>query len=525
MPIYDLATAEDHATKVKAGICIIGGGMAGLVLAQRLARGGMSVAVLESGGLAFDAATHEFNVVENVTGRYGGALTSRFRGLGGSSSRWGGRTIPISPHETVDRDFIEQEGWPFPLAALDRYNGEIENIFALDHTSYDEIAGSGIFAANDPDYCTRWAKWPAFKDLNLSNVMRSQLQGEARLELWLHATATGFDLDRDKGAVRAVTARHASGRNITITADHFVIAGGTIETTRLLLWLKRLSDDRAFSGSPALGRYFQDHLNLKAAKISRANPSLSNRLFGYRFSNGIRRSLHFQLSERAQKADQVYSAFAYVSMEMGGTSLGHVKSVARDFQRGKIDVAKIAGLSRHTGFIGRSLYWRYAHQQLYVPDDVDFQVEFCAEQRPDWSNHIALSENLDSFGVPMARIDWRPMPADAKTLHSAARHLDAYWRRSGLEDLAPLQWSQAVTDPNKSITDGVVDYFHPSGTTRMGTDAAQSVLTPDLTCHDVPNLSVISASAFPAAGSANPTFTIMRMALRLADHLQTRHAA
>jgi choline dehydrogenase-like flavoprotein len=38
----------------------------------------------------------------------------------------------------------------------------------------------------------------------------------------------------------------------------------------------------------------------------------------------------------------------------------------------------------------------------------------------------------------------------------------------------------------------------------------------------VANLYVAGSSVFPTSGYANPTFTIVALALRLADHLKTR---
>jgi choline dehydrogenase-like flavoprotein len=51
----------------------------------------------------------------------------------------------------------------------------------------------------------------------------------------------------------------------------------------------------------------------------------------------------------------------------------------------------------------------------------------------------------------------------------------------------------------------------------MGLTPSASVVGPDLRCHAIPNVAVASASVFPTSGSANPTFTIMKMALWLAD--------
>ena len=57
------------------------------------------------------------------------------------------------------------------------------------------------------------------------------------------------------------------------------------------------------------------------------------------------------------------------------------------------------------------------------------------------------------------------------------------------------------------------------GSTRMGTDPKRSVTDAHGRVHGVENLYVAGSSLFPAVGAANPTLTIVALALRLADHL------
>ncbi len=61
---------------------------------------------------------------------------------------------------------------------------------------------------------------------------------------------------------------------------------------------------------------------------------------------------------------------------------------------------------------------------------------------------------------------------------------------------------------------------HHAGTTRMHTDPRFGVADADARVHGTENLYVAGASVFPTAGFANPTLTIVAMALRLADHLK-----
>lgn len=60
---------------------------------------------------------------------------------------------------------------------------------------------------------------------------------------------------------------------------------------------------------------------------------------------------------------------------------------------------------------------------------------------------------------------------------------------------------------------------HFMGTARMGIDPATSVVDPSCRAHDVPNLLIADGSVFVTAGSANPTSTIVALALRATDQL------
>jgi choline dehydrogenase-like flavoprotein len=61
---------------------------------------------------------------------------------------------------------------------------------------------------------------------------------------------------------------------------------------------------------------------------------------------------------------------------------------------------------------------------------------------------------------------------------------------------------------------------HHIGTTRIHTDRSQGVVDPDCKLHGVENLYLAGCSVFPTSGWANPTLTIVALAVRLADHLK-----
>ena len=58
------------------------------------------------------------------------------------------------------------------------------------------------------------------------------------------------------------------------------------------------------------------------------------------------------------------------------------------------------------------------------------------------------------------------------------------------------------------------------GTTRMSRDPRTGVTDPDCRVHGLANLYLAGSSVFPTAGHANPTPTLIALALRLAEHLR-----
>jgi choline dehydrogenase-like flavoprotein len=70
-----------------------------------------------------------------------------------------------------------------------------------------------------------------------------------------------------------------------------------------------------------------------------------------------------------------------------------------------------------------------------------------------------------------------------------------------------------------------LNYGHPCGTCRFGSDPASSVLDANNRAHEVENLYVVDASFMPSSGGANPSLTIAANALRVAAHISERLAA
>ena len=67
-----------------------------------------------------------------------------------------------------------------------------------------------------------------------------------------------------------------------------------------------------------------------------------------------------------------------------------------------------------------------------------------------------------------------------------------------------------------------LNFGHPCGTLRFGTDPATSVLDPDCKAHDLDNLYVAYVSSMPSSMGVNPSLTIAANALRVAEGIAAR---
>ena len=159
---------------------------------------------------------------------------------------------------------------------------------------------------------------------------------------------------------------------------------------------------------------------------------------------------------------------------------------------------------------------------LYWPADMGLQMNIWIEQLPHWENRLVLSDKLDSLGVPMARIEWRATDMEERTFRACVSRLQSYWHRHKIGRFCKLDLVKEACEQSVPITSLADDRNHPSGSTRMGVDPVRSVVRSDLRTHEVENLSVASASVFPSAGSANPTYTILQMAMHAADAITRR---
>lgn len=497
---------------LEADVHVVGAGIAGLLIATRLAKAGLRTIVSESGDERQTEETHPLNDMVHLRSVYAGANHGRFRCLGGTSTRWGGAMLPLLSTD------LQRGGWPIANAELLSYQAEVESLFGLPSGPYDAADFVQSSDGARPAYMARFAKWPPFSKRNVAQLLAREIASPKGPELWLNATVTGFSF-RPDGRLDAVTAQAPDGGIMTVRARETVLAAGAIESTRLLLLADKQHSERIFRPDDVLGRYFHDHLSVHIGSIQPNNRSIFNRTFGFRFEKGGMRNIRFEPAEM-DRPDRLPPSFAHIAFSVrSGSPFDALREAFREVQRGRLpQIQTLARLSIAAPWLVHVAYWRYVLQRLLYPPDAAIDVNMVIEQEQRADNRITLAtDQYDQYGQLRAAIDWSISPTDETNLIAAANGFLGCWERSTLADYGAVHRRntvEAVADLAKGA-----DVYHPCGSTRMGVSPADGVVDSNLRTFRVPNLTVAATSVFPSVGGANPTMTLMMAALRAADRL------
>jgi len=251
----------------------------------------------------------------------------------------------------------------------------------------------------------------------------------------------------------------------------YVIAANAIETPKLLLMsMNEATPNGVANSSDQVGRNLCDHPWALASGVAS---------FPYAGSRG---PLSVAGGDNIRAAD-TRSEFATYRFE-----LGHFVGNPQD----------IAGELIRQGLVGKQLFNAIGRTAPY-------QVLIAAllEQLPDPENRVEPDwDYLDGIGLPRPRITYD--------------HGD--YTRNGWEQAKPL-FKDILAE--MGVTE--VTYGEPGGaghllaTHRMGDDPATSVTDSYGRTHDHPNLFLAGGGLFPTVGTANPTLTIVALALRTAE--------
>jgi choline dehydrogenase-like flavoprotein len=544
-PEMILESGHDWAADLPRNVrvCIIGAGAAGISLACELDGCGFDVLLGEAGG-----------PTSRVGDFYEGSATPphpeprQFRrvGFGGTTAVWGGRCVPFDPIDFERRDYVANTGWPITYEEVARfYPAAMEYCDAgrLDFLTKTSLPGAGaIFPGFEGDEVVDAAHIERYSlPTDFGKRYRRQLHKSANVTVMLGLRCLKLNRASGEDTLESAEFIDQSGRLHTIRATVFVLATGGIEVPRLLLASGSAGNGFGNLGD-CLGRFYMCHFENTCGRIVPHEKPVAFRF--ERTSDGIYCRRQMRFTPTAQRAQHLlntvfrlhfpsYSDASHGSSVMSAIYLA--KSVLLPEYRAILQQQTHAIASpglQHIGNVVRDLpgLMRFADEWLFrirlatrklpytlVPNaDGSFPLEFNAEQTPDPSNRITLREDRDRHGMPQVHIAWRVGEQDAQAVLRAFQLLRESLQHSGAAQLL-FDDRLLAGQIARSIPLG-----HHMGTARMAASARRGVVDGNCAVFGLPNLYIASSAVFPTCSHANPTLTIVALALRLARHLRSR---
>ncbi|WP_371434891.1 GMC family oxidoreductase [Polaromonas sp.] len=515
---------DGNAIPTDSEVVVVGGGTVALVMGVLLSRRGVKTLLLESGGFGFEPDSQALNEASVLGKAHLGLADARARVLGGTSTLWGGQLARFQPIDFAAREGFGAAPWPIRYEDLRIYYDSIARLLGLsarlddDVTLAKRLLGGAVPSFGDFELMfTRWLKEP-----NLFRYFRKELTSSANLRICLHAHVVKLSREKD-GSIGSVTVACSNSEQSEIRTPRLVLANGTVEISRMLLATAQQDPSVSWANNRWVGASFQDHLDLRAARVRVLDEKRFSDLFQNFVFDGQKHQPKLRLSQLgggSAAKSHIACSFSYESSL--SEHLQYAKVMVRSMQRGRIPY-NLRELTQHARGIAK-VWWpmvsRYVrHHRIYNPADRGIFMTLHCEQAPFSESRITLDAAArDRFGVPQAALDWRVGgTVEVDSMRDFAVRLSEQLKSAGLAELE-LDDDLLRGDRNK-VLDKTYDSYHQCGGARMGHDETDGVVDAELRVFGTPNLYVAGAATYRTSSYANPTFTALALGARLVDTL------
>lgn len=501
-------------------VVIVGSGAGGGTLANELCQKGVKVVVLESGRhhAPDDFINDEWRSFKQLAWLDNRTTSGSFRvakdfpnlpawickTVGGTTVHWAGCCPRFMEHEFKASTYydgvdVNALDWPISLADVAPYYDRAEQKLGITGTNgipqlpannnYKVFANGAQRVGYKRFHTGRYAVNPEPRDGRPASIQDGfTFQGDKVGAKWstlvaelpkaaatgkldLRAEAHVIRIEHDeKGLVTGVTYIDGDGLEQFQRGRIVAVAGNSIETPRLLLNSESsMFSDGLANSSDQVGRNYMRHLTAS-----------------------------------------VYAVFEQpVRMYRGETMAGHIEDEAPNApERGFVGGYYLQLLSLGVPFMAA-----FMDPGGWGPDFASAMESYenmagmwlVGEDMPQAGNRVTLNHDvLDQHGQPVPNVHYDDHANDLAMREHAYQAGEALYQSVGAV--------RTIRTPPYPAT-------HNIGTARQSARAEDGVVNGFGQSHDIPNLFVSDASQFTTGAAANPTLTIVALAIRQAEYI------
>jgi hypothetical protein len=483
---FDASTAAERVFDV----CICGSGPAGMTLALKLARRGYQVALLEAGGLEYTDQSQKVYAGRNLGLKNAELHNSRLRYFGGTSNHWAGWCRALDDVDFQPKRYQEWSGWPIDKSDLSEYAAQAREILDLPLQANDIKQVVPLQDNNLKQIEFSHSLPTRFGEKYLETCRRSK-----NIYVFLNQNVVDISLSANGKRVDFIEAKNYSLKSTKYYAKMFAVCLGGIENARILLNCRNHFKNGIGNQNDLVGRFFCDH------------PFFT---IGY----GVSNEDVFALREQCYTAPDI--------------DFMHKERILNF----RINNSPASSNSRNVGIKrwSQEQVCRYSFAARLIEAvrgnfptywcDISFVISL--EQDLNFSSRVLLSSERDRFDLRRADLDWRLNDLDFHTMRTAIAEIGRQFAMQNLGRVRVVDW---LLDSNPELPGPDADYvtsYHHMCTTRMADHPRKGVVDRNLKVFETDNLYIGGSSVFSTGGHTPPTFTIVKLALRLADHIDTR---
>ena len=487
-------------------VCIFGSGPAGMSLALNLPKK-LRVLLIEGGDTEYSDESQNLYHGKNIGHDYFDLSITRLRFLGGSSNHWGGLCRPLDEVDFKSKSYENLSGWPINKKDLDVYLNKTKSILDIP----DEVdLGmpdwlSQIQDSGELKEVTFWHSEPT----RFAGKYRGEIESSKNIDCYINANLTDLRLDDSGRVLNIANIKTYSNKEYEIRAKSFVLAAGGLENPRILLNCNSQNEKGLGNDRDLVGRYFCEHPHFFVGDFV--------------LEDSVRDSVRVEMQERNEWRHFRFLAPTekeMLSRNMLNFGIRFQPRFIESKDSNKNFKDKMREIICKTGWSKEFVEWVTDRNIVCASDgNSDGTLMVAAEQSLNYSSRVRLSNDADAFGLKRIDLDWQLTDADKNTLKQAALTVGEVLAKTKVGRVKPRQWLMSPDSEFPGLDTEQIGGHHHMCTTRMSDLPEYGVVDKNLKVHGIDNLYIAGSSSFGSTGHVNPTFTIVQLSLRLADHL------